>query len=74
MVYLKCHGSENLMGVKSENEPLSGTDPDRRLFDRSLQYIFKFWSTNVCYFIFTMHIKKTDLRTVAYKLTGLEEK
>lgn len=25
------------MGVNSENEPLSGTDPDRRLFDKSLQ-------------------------------------
>lgn len=28
---------KNLMGVKSENEPLSGTGPDRRLFDKSLQ-------------------------------------
>lgn len=25
-----------LIGVKSENEPLSGTGPDRRLFDKSL--------------------------------------
>lgn len=27
----------NLMGVKRENEPLSGTGPERRLFDRSLK-------------------------------------
>ena len=28
---------ENLMGVNNENEPLSGTGPERRLFDKSLQ-------------------------------------
>ena len=28
----------NLIGVNREKEPLSGTSPARRLFDRSLQF------------------------------------
>lgn len=29
--------NKNLMGVNNENEPLSGTGPDKPLFDKSLQ-------------------------------------
>ena len=32
----------NLMGVNSEKDPLSGTSPERRLFDKSLHFTVQF--------------------------------
>lgn len=34
------------MGVNRENEPLSGTGPDNRLFDKSLMTIVKRYKSN----------------------------
>lgn len=52
------------MGVNSENEPLSGTGPARRLFERSLQTKLQKWKFFLSDMVMPKHGKeeKRDFR------------
>jgi hypothetical protein len=49
------------MGVNSEKEPLSGTTPERRLFERSLHFKMKKISKNLSLVSQMITLKEQDI-------------